>query len=124
MAGIVLAVGVLNLGFAERITMSQGLGWDGQTYRTMTVQFQDLLAERKLDAYFLGRILPSAVVHVGLRAARMDLTTPNVILGFQWLSALLLAGMAFLWGLTADWLNVSTRGKWFGLAASSCPTPC
>lgn len=117
MGALVLGVCVLNALLGERITRSEGLGWDGESYRRVTVHMEGLLGERKLSPYYLGRVMPCAVVYLALRAARLVPTTPNVIGGFACINVLLLTATAFLWGLVAGSLKVSRGGKWLGLAS-------
>jgi len=116
MALLILVLGILNLLFAEKISVHGGFGWDGQMYGRWAKDFYHEVFVNGLSQYYIQRALPSAVVHYGLRAFRLPLEDQNIILGFGVLNLLLLVLAAYMWGLIADELRIGDKGKWLGFA--------
>jgi hypothetical protein len=108
------AIGIANIIFAERVTVSGGFGWDGLWYADWTRNFYESIFVRGVPEYYVPRILPSAIVHYGMRILGVPITDHNLILAFDVLDLALIVLCTFLWGAIADRLSISTRGKWFG----------
>jgi hypothetical protein len=120
MVGAILAVGVANLLWAEIIRVGGGFGWDGQLYGTLAQTFPEALQGRTINAYYLQRLLPSAIVHYGLRISGCSASIPDVVRGFEILNLCCLGLIALAWGNLADRLGLGWRGKWFGFIAFFC----
>jgi len=109
---MMVAVSVLTLPlyvFGEKISHGHGLGYDGQTYGQMV---RDGLAMfRWMDSYYIQRILPSLMVRLFLSLLSIVPTNQSIIAGFIGLNVLCLASVALLWGMIADELGISYRGK-------------
>ncbi|MFH0922370.1 MAG: hypothetical protein V1913_18650, partial [Fibrobacterota bacterium] len=97
--------------------VGDGLGWDGQFYGKWAQTIPEAVSGRTMNSYHLQRVLPSALVHYGLRITGCSLSVPNVIRGFEILNIFCLTVAAFGWGCLADRLRISCRGKWLGFIA-------
>ena len=117
MAAAMLLVGVANVLWAERLTINNGLGWDGLLYAEWTRDFYNTVFARGVSEYYTQRILPSAVVHYGMRLLRVPFTDRNIILGFDCYNLALLVLSAYVWGLVADRMNLRPAAKWFGFCS-------
>jgi hypothetical protein len=100
--------------FGEKISIGYGLGYDGQTYGQMVRA--GLAMFRGTDSYYVQRVLPSLMVRLCLDLFSVVPTNQSIIAGFIGLNVLCLAAVALLWGLIADELGISYRGKWLGFS--------
>ena len=98
----------------DRVPVSEGLGMDGTRYGMVARDFHQKVFVEGIDPYLAQRILPSFLVHYGLRAFGLPTDNPHVILGFQVLNILLVGVCCVLWKLVADSLRLSVRGRWIG----------
>jgi hypothetical protein len=114
MLAVMLLIGVANILWAERLTVNGGFGWDGVLYGGWAKDFYNSIFVQRVPEYYAQRILPSAIVHYGLRLFRVPLTDNNIILGFDVYNLLLILLSVYVWGLIADKLQLSNRGKWLG----------
>lgn len=118
MAAAMLFIGIANILWAERLMIDGGLGWDSVFYGTWAQHFYRAIFVERVAEYYVGRILPSAVVHYGMRLLGVALEpNRNVIIAFDIYNVLLLTLSAYVWGLIADRLQISTAGKWFGFCS-------
>lgn len=117
MGALTFVLGLGNLLFAEKIPVNGGFGWDGQLYGRWAKDFYQEVIIKGVGLYHIQRILPSAVVHYGLRLFRIPLEDQNIIIGFGVLNLLLLTIAAYVWGLVAGELRIGEKGKWLGFAA-------
>ena len=108
---------LLSFYFGERISIGNGLGWDGQFYGALAKNWSNEIAAKPLDQYTIRRVLPSAVIHVFLRLGRFPLSDENVIRGFGLLNILCVTGAAWYWVRIASHLAIGPRGKWLGFCA-------
>jgi hypothetical protein len=113
MAAVFLLIGVANIVWAERSEVADGLGWDGVIYASWVKDFQGVLT-RGVANYYTARVLPSAIVHYGMRLLSIPLENRNIILSFDVYNLVLLCLSAYVWGLIGDKLSVGDRGKWLG----------
>lgn len=114
MAAAVLLIGAANILWAEQLTVNRGFGWDGLWYAAWARDFYQQVFVERVPDYYVQRILPSGVVHYGLRLLGAAPTDANIIHAFHLYNLALLALSAYVWGLVADRLSVSTRGKGLG----------
>jgi hypothetical protein len=114
MAVVVLLVGVANVLWAERLTINEGLGWDGLIYAGWVRDFQGVVLTHGVPDYYAGRVLPSAIVHYGMRLFSVPFDSRSIVLAFDVYNLILLVISAYVWGLAADKLNIGDRGKWLG----------
>lgn len=114
---LVFLVGLLNILFAEKITVEGGLGWDGSFFGAWAKDFYNEVFIKKTTLYFTQRILPSAIVHYGLRLLGLPLENQTVIRGFEILNLSLLLISCYVWKLIGEELRLKERGKWLGFCA-------
>jgi hypothetical protein len=98
----------------ERIPEGNGFGIDGKFYGGLAMDFFSKF-EKGVNNYHLQRILPSTVIFFTLDAFSIPKTITNVINAFSILNSISVAIMVFVWGLTAQRLNISQRGWLIGL---------
>ena len=111
---LVMAAGLLSICLAERIPANGGLGFDGIHYGAWAKDYANQVFIHKVSAYHSARILPSAIVHYGLRLLRMPLDDLHVVKGFQVWNLLWLCIAVLAWNAIGDALGLSLRGRWFG----------
>jgi hypothetical protein len=115
MVAAMLAMGVAGILWAERLIVADGVGWDGSVYGSWVVKdFYNIIFVLRVPAYYLQRILPSAIVHYGMRLLGVPRTNPNILLSFQVYNLILILLSVYTWGLIADRLRISNKGKWLG----------
>lgn len=88
-----------NFNHGERIQYLDGLGWDGSAYADWAQRDSiEVLTSNKIPSYYIGRLLPSIMIHNISRLLDYDITsTPRVIHAFYiWNFCLLLVGLGFL----------------------------
>ena len=128
LAGLVLLAG------NDRTGWSNGYGYDGRIYGDLAEHFPGAVfgnegvtppgigrftGERPkgIDAYYVRRILPSAVVYYTMTGLGIEKTRHNVVVTFGVWNAVIIALVAFLWGLIADRFGLSRAAKLLGLFA-------
>ena len=112
MAGLVMLLGLAWLVFGERFPF--GFVWDTDWYADEAAHFWERAVVERLNGYRLQRVLPSALVWLGMRAAGAEATLENAGTGFLVLNLLLLLATALLWRPVADRLALSLRARWLG----------
>jgi hypothetical protein len=98
----------------ERIQLHGGYGWDGVIYGRLAEHFRGFMTSRGLQAYYVPRVLPSLIVHYGMRLVRLPRTAPNIVCVFGLLNVVLITVSAWVWCRLADHEGISMRGKWLG----------
>jgi len=98
---MMLCIGVANILWAERLTVNGGFGWDGMWYGSWAKDFYNAIFIQRVPAYYVQRILPSAIVHYGMRLLGVPLHDKNILLGFDIYNLVLLLLSVYVWGLTA-----------------------
>jgi hypothetical protein len=111
-----LVLGCIRIRWTERLQYGGGLGWDGQRYAAWARDFYDSVFVRRIPEYYVQRMLPSGIVHYGMRLFHMPFTARSIIFAFDVFNLVALVVLALAWGAIADQLSVSTRGKWLGFA--------
>ena len=119
-----LLVALLGFFGGERVPVNGGLGWDGVIYARWASDFHEEIFVRRVDTYYIQRILPAAVVHYSLRALAISLTDRHVMTAFGILSVLLLTLMGSLWARIVEELQISRAGTWLGFWRCSSITWC
>jgi hypothetical protein len=106
---------ILILGlWGEKVPVGKGFGWDGQVYGRMAMHFEEAVFVEPITSYRVQRLLPSALVHAGLRATAAKPDETSVIRGFIILNTLLIAVSVLLWLRVASSLGLGLRGEWLG----------
>ena len=83
--------------YTDNIPVSSGLGWDGQLYGKLAIDFEKTILSGEVPKHKLGKIVPSAICYYTLPILKRDHNYPNVILFFQGLNALSLSVALFYW---------------------------
>src|SRR5438309_7684741 len=83
MVSAMLLIGLANILWAERLTFNEGFGWDGTMYGGWVKDFYGSIFVRGVPEYYAQRILPSAIVHYGMRLFRVPLETKNIVHAFD-----------------------------------------
>jgi hypothetical protein len=109
-------IGITNILWAERLTINGGFGWDGLWYAGWVRDFYGSIFVRGVPEYYAQRILPSAIVHYGMRLFRVPLNDQNILRGFDVYNFILVLFSVHLWGRIADRLSLRNQGKWLGFA--------
>jgi hypothetical protein len=112
MIGLVALLGVVWLLFGERFPF--GFVWDTDWYADEAAHFWERAVVERLNGYRLQRVLPSAIVWLGMRAVGATPTLDNAGTGFLVLDILLLVATALVWRSVADRLELSHRARWLG----------
>jgi hypothetical protein len=113
---IIALAGTTSILFAERVTVGKGFGWDGIRYGQIAMDFYHWFSTDDVSAYSLQRIMPSAIVHYGLRALAIHPTIESVITGFAVYNLTLILLSCLLWIKIADQLRLGLAGRWLGFA--------
>jgi hypothetical protein len=111
---VVALLGLVQVLFGERLAYGNGFGWDGQYYGSWARDFYHSFFVEGVSSYYVQRVLPSAIVHYGMKAASVSFTDANIVRAFSvYQFALLLLG-AWLWTRIARLLALSRGSTWFG----------
>lgn len=125
---VMLIIGVASLRWGEKLAVGNGFGWDGVHYAAWAKDFHKRVFVDRVSDYYVQRVAPSAMVHYGARALLWPFYSTdrandilaenrNIFLSFGIYNLLLLLLAVYLWGLIADNLNLTDRGKWFGFCS-------
>lgn len=117
MVAIVVALGALTIAVGERIGVNQGQGWDGMGYTQWGQAWWQHIVVEGTTQYSSQRVLPSAIVHYGLRLFGLATTAPHVITAFQVLNLAALALAAALWGRLGAVMAWRRASRWVGFVA-------
>ena len=109
---IVFLYGFAYLLFGKVISVHDGFGWDGQVYRNITKSFGSaLILSKKLNAYSIQRIFPSALVHFGLKLFQLPKTNEVILSGFRIINFLLMLCSVYIFVKITNELKFSITGK-------------
>jgi len=111
---ILLTAGAAQILWGERIAPGRGQGWDGRFYAEMARDFRGQVLGGQLDAYRLGRVLPSGVVAAVLALLRLPHDDAHIVTVFALYNLALLAGAVVIWWRIGDRCELSPRGRWLG----------
>jgi hypothetical protein len=100
--------------FGERVQVGNGFGWDGVNYGAWARHFREEVFVKKVGEYYIQRVLPSAVVHYGLKLFHVARTNENIINGFAVYTISLFVLGAWCWCKIAETLKLSLTAKWVG----------
>ncbi len=114
---LVVVVGLPLIIWGERYTMGGGWGHDGQNYGKWATDFSKWVLGKKMEAYYVGRVLPSAIIHYSLRLLDIELTRINIIRAFQIFNLLVLMIAALSWTGIARRLELGRLATWVGFIA-------
>ena len=114
---LVVAIGVPLILWGERFPIGGGWGYDGQNYGKWAVDFDKWIFGKKMEAYYIGKALPSGIIHCALRLFDVERTRMAVTRAFQIYNVIVLALAAFTWTRVARRLALTELATWFGFVA-------
>ncbi|MBL8716543.1 MAG: hypothetical protein JNL79_11140 [Myxococcales bacterium] len=103
-----------HLHFSERIGHHDGLGDDGVYFAKPALEGLSVVWEKKIDGYYLQRVLPSLLVRGVYRLLHVEVTIPRVVSGFQTENLCLVALSAYLYTRVAQRLAISPFARTAG----------
>ncbi|MEZ8129602.1 hypothetical protein [Enterovibrio norvegicus] len=72
---------VFNFFYGERIQHNDGLGWDGAAYADWAQRDSaEILSSKSVSNYYIGRILPSFIVHFFSEFTGYDISTSSTVI--------------------------------------------
>ncbi len=113
---IVLAIGLFNLFWGEKVPAAGGLGWDGVVYASMVRDLGTILSHHHLSGYYTQRIVPAAIVRGMLLALGAPMNNANIIRGFEVYNLILLSGACWAWKRMVSVHHLSLAGCWLGFS--------
>lgn len=96
----------------DRIDVNGGLGWDGYVYALGVMDFYGITNVNWVD--MISRIFPPGLLHHIFVLFDIPFSNDNIILAFLISNILTITGIIYIWGLVADELKITWRGKWLG----------
>jgi hypothetical protein len=95
--------------FTENIPVSDGLGWDGQLYAQLAVDFENLIKSGEVPKFKLLKIIPSAICYYTLPLFGREHNFQNVILFFKGFNAISMTVAFFYWLGICKFLKFDTK---------------
>jgi hypothetical protein len=95
--------------FTENIPISDGLGWDGQLYGELAVDFENLITSGEVPKFKLLKIVPSAICYYALPLLGREHNFQNVILFFKVFNAISMTFAFFYWLGICKFLKFDTK---------------
>jgi len=86
--GFILFWSVFYFFLGEKITVNQGLGYDGVFYGRITQNFDVFIENKSFSFYYVNRILPCGIVYIVLKTFGLSVSVLNIINGFYVLNTL------------------------------------
>jgi len=114
---IILALGLLNFFWGEKVPAGDGFGWDGVQYAKMVRNLDTMISDGQLSSYYTQRILPSAIVRGMLLFSGVSITDANIIRSFELYNLTLLVVACWAWKRIANKFLLSIAGRWIGFSA-------
>ncbi|MBL7196532.1 MAG: hypothetical protein ISS47_00380 [Candidatus Omnitrophica bacterium] len=115
---IMFIIGLTSILFSffgnELVTYAGGLGWDGRLYGKIAKDFYNIVFVNGITSYHFHRILPSAIIYHIFSLFKIHKETINIVMGFEIYNLIIILISVYVWGLIADELRISTKGKWLG----------
>jgi hypothetical protein len=105
--------------FGERNPVNGGLRWDGLAYGSFASDLPGAVLHRAVPAYYVGRLLPSAIVWLAVHALGLDLnsSTSSIVTVFSIYNAVVLLGAVFAWTRITQVLVLPSSVAWLGSVA-------
>jgi hypothetical protein len=127
MFGVILFSWTAFVIWGGRLPVRNGFGWDGRGFGDWAINFKGTVLNHQLDGYFIQRILPSFIVHYGLRiiqlfgqvtgTIKIEISDPSVFWGFRILDLLCTLGTVLFWLLISTHERLSPIKTWIGYFA-------
>jgi hypothetical protein len=107
-----LIYGAAQMRWGEKIPVNHGLGYDGLRYAYVARDFPRAVFQERLNAYRLGRVVPSGLVYVSLKALGLPRDPDHIRTAFEVLNLALLLVTALAWAGIVRELGISGTGRW------------
>jgi hypothetical protein len=111
---LLLAYGSAQVRWGELVAAGKGIGWDGRFYTPVVQDFRGQVLDKGLDAYRVQRLVPPAIVALGMKTFGVRRDDPNIVTAYAIYNLILLLGVLVLWNDIADRLRIGERGRWLG----------
>lgn len=106
----------LDVAFLEKISPACQF-CDGSIYIRIATDPVAAIANKKIDPYYAQRLLPSSLVHLGLRLGGVAPAPETIFKGFIFLNGIALLVTAWCWGAIARVLGLSRESFYLGAMA-------
>ncbi len=90
----------------EIVTLNDGAGWDGYSYRDMIINIDHLYFDRGISQYHCQRILPFLITHIIIKLSNLDFTNENIIFVSR------IQNIFFLLLIVCCFFGISKQLKW------------
>jgi hypothetical protein len=100
-----------------RTRVHDGFGDDGQNYAKWAQDAWTTLADKKVDPYYVQRVLPSAVIWAVMKYGKIEVDDLSIIRAFVVANVVLVALSALAYSAVAKILRLSERARMFGALA-------
>jgi hypothetical protein len=107
-----LIYGTAQIRWGEKIPVNHGLGYDGVRYAYVAQDFPRVVFQERLNAYRLGRVVPSGLVYVSLQALGLARDPDHIRTAFEVLNLALLLVTALVWAGILRELGISGTSRW------------
>ncbi len=113
---LIIAIVVFNQFFGEKIDANGGVGYNGVGYAAWARDFRGTVLAEGLSTYHVRRLLPSAVVHLGLYLCGAEMTDANIIRSFIIMNTICQLMSLWVWSWIARELGLGVYGRCLSLA--------
>jgi hypothetical protein len=113
---VVISTALFGFFWGERCQMFGKLG-DEVLYYLLAKDFTAVISAYGLSDYHIQRVLPSLVVYYLGKIFQIDPSVENVVTLFGIVHVVLMVVAGWVWCLVAKELNLSSKGRWLGVAA-------
>jgi hypothetical protein len=95
--------------FSEKIPVNNGLGWDGEKYAGLIMNFESLARNKELPHEAVRRMFPMMVIFYSHRCLGKELSADSIIMGFRIMNLVLLFLSSVVWIRIARMFKYSTE---------------
>jgi hypothetical protein len=114
-AAILMASGLAQVRWGERLPVGRGAGWDGREYARIARDLPGEVGEGRLDGYRLRRVVPSALVYATLALLDRAPTVGRIARMFGYWNVVFLVTTGWAWAAITRTMAIGTRGRWLGV---------
>lgn len=100
----------------EKIPVNNHTGWDGKHYANLTIHFEELAAQHRIDSYQYQRILTPAVIFYTAKLSGITLNGDNIVQAFSAYNAILLLLCVLLFFHLSTFLKLSVPTEIIGFS--------
>src|SRR5688572_6201939 len=113
-SALLVAAGLAQLAWGERVPVSRGAGWDGREYAQVAADPQGALEAGRIDRYRIRRLMPSLLAHATLAVVDRAATVGRLARVFGYWNIAFLVLTCGAWASIARSAGISWRGRWLG----------